>query len=213
MSAALLLRGVSSSAGLPWDRPWSVDYRVCLESHWRCLIEPLAERFGGCRVYLATYETPALSQLVRDYDPDGIVLPNFHGSNQRDTAIVGMEKVADENSWCDFDLVVVSRFDAEYLSSPLDLDFNYNAVNFPWRELESGWADHRRTGDCFHVVGRFMLDGFMKGVQDCPHTQCLHMIWDHVSKFARCKWLLDEFGDSNTDVKPNPVYKLRRMPK
>lgn len=226
MPAAVLFRGHAFRP--PRDgfscRDWGVDWRLCVESHRRFLLDPLRERYGGVHVFLVSYDFPAWGDAVRDYQPvDTLLSPG--GSTQRGTFLMGLDLVshynrlrqASEPKAPPYDLVVTCRFDVELLKCPLDHGtFRPDAVNFLWREWEQkAWDDHRRVPDAIHLLPGDLLDPFRAGVAATPSEVCMHMVWHPVARLVGEHRMHvmepDGFRDSNTDKGPNPVYRMVRV--
>jgi len=216
MSAAVLFRGVSDSSRIQgWDRPWRIDYCRCLESHRRFLIEPLRDRFGGVDVFISTYGDDTLrAKLTDDYGPRDIVMLEFPGSNQRRTALTGLILVL--GARVEYDLVVMSRFDAEFFQSPVDLPVTPGGITYPFRELEACWREHRKVSDSYQVFdGMKAVAAFAMVVSELKIDSCVHYTYKLVEKHRDVPqgFSMDHIGDSNTDKLSNPTFKLARVPR
>lgn len=213
MSAAVLFRGHAYRP--PKDgftcRDWGVDWRLCVESQRRFLIEPLRERYGGVDLFLCYYRSPFDDAIERDYGPTYSEYAQG-GASQRQTFLRGLHLIPDG-----YDLVATCRFDVELLKCPLDHGtFRPDCVNFLWREWnQEAWNDHRRVPDAIHFLPGELLDGFRKGVAETPSEVCMHMIYYPVSRCVGADRMHiqepEGFRDSNTDKQENPVYKIVRV--
>lgn len=218
MTAAILFRGHAHRL-VGTERPWGVDWRKCIESQRKYLIEPMSARFGLVHTHLSSYEvTDDLWQLIRsDYKPSLSQWDATRGTQKR-CMMTGLNGVSEfVANGHNYDFIAVCRFDLELLSNPMDhAGFDPTKVNFLWREWnELNWNDHRRVPDAIHFLpGRF-LEGFIKGVEETPSDNCLHLVYRPVSKYVRednINIIIKEgYIDSNTDHCQNPFYKMIRV--
>lgn len=221
MSSLLVLRGHAFRP--PGEiRVHGVDWRPCLASQRTHVLEPLKERYGPLDVALCMYDSVHKAHVMKDYGADEFVY-GVSGWDQRTMAIRALEYAQEKNvrhvvdTGGPYDLVVVTRFDIEWLSSPLTHpNFVPSKVNYLWREWnETAWANQRRVCDVFQSVPGPMLEGFTEGVRVSQSNVCLHSIYLPVA--ARVGEdninvvLGEKIHDSNTDADPtNPFYRIRR---
>ena len=216
MSAALLVRGMSHYFGPA--RNWGVDWRLSLASQRKHLLEPLEARHGPLDVYLATYAHPHLDSLRRDYGSVGeVILLDPEKVTMRQTFLAGVDLVLDSGKR--YDVVVTSRFDLEFLQSPLDWPYKPHAINFLWREWnQESWDNHRRVPDCWHLVAGPLLQGFRDGVAATHSEICLHFAYlptaARVGEENINIMRPEGFANSNPSWPPhNDLYKLIRVSK
>lgn len=214
MGAAILFRGhAHRPPGV--GREWGVDWRLCLASHRRHLIEPLERLCGGVQVFLSTYPSDYRPQFRDDYRAVH-VRTNPEPGTQRATVLAGLDDVREWHLARRYDLVAVCRFDLDLLAPvPAHPGFDPHKVTFLWREWNAeSWAHHRRVPDALFFVPGDCLAGFRDGVAATPSETCLHLVHDPVAARVgadRVAVLVrDGYTDSNTDVMPNPFYRMVR---
>ena len=213
MPAAVLFRGHAHRP--PNDgfsrRSWGIDWRLCLDSHRRFLLDPLRARHGELDVFLCYYRTEHAPRVEDDYAATESVFAK-PGASQRQTFLHGLRIVP-----AAYDLIATCRFDVELLVCPLDWGtFRPDAINFLFREWNAEmWAHHRRVADALHFLPGSLLDGFRKGVAEAPSEDCLHIVHDPVARHVgadRVHVMDDRYFDSNPETPPgNPVYNLVRV--
>lgn len=209
MPAALVFRGHAHRG--PVGKP-GCDWRPCVGSQWRFLYARLKARYGGVDTFLCGYDTPLWADAVKDYAP----LEWRHatpGATQRQTFLKALEVVYDGDRYA---VVAVCRFDLELHASPIDHpNFDPGNVNFLWREWnQQSWDSHRRVPDTMHFLPGRLLTEFRDAAAEPPSEHCLHtMYWPLARRVGEEKiniLVRDGFIDNNTDVMPNPFYRIVR---
>jgi hypothetical protein len=123
--------------------------------------------------------------------------------------------VKDEHDKNPYNLVVIIRFDTYFHKKLTEYNIQPDKFNFCWREYEHMWLDHRRTGDCFHVIDGKYIDTFIDTLND-GRFKCndFHRIYDIVVSYIgkdNISFMENNFYDSNTDIMPNPIYHINRI--
>ena len=105
-------------------------------------------------VYFATYADQTNSQeLIKFYNPRKAFFLPFEGSHQRTTYKVGLQLPLED----DLDFIISTRFDIKFKDKVSSYNFDYNKVNFLFRDMEPHWSNTKYVGDCLHgIPGRFM---------------------------------------------------------
>lgn len=179
---AILLRGISylPDASAVSNSP-STDYRRCLASFLKNVVEPLREVFA-VDVFLATYQNELLDQAIIDYGAKKVfILPDEELKRHEN----GNQHVCQFVSDClehlktfGYDYILQTRFDL-YFYNRLDVSkFDFNKVNFAWKG-EMGQCD-----DNFVTIPRKYLDrvlAFLRSPGMCSHS--LNMIFPGESNY------------------------------
>jgi hypothetical protein len=220
MPAAVVFRGHAQRVR---DEPnggnvHGIDWRRCFPTQKELVIDPLAADFGSVDVFCCFYERPAdvTAALLADYKPAGHALA-VPGADQAGTYLraVGLPLGRQAAAGVPYDLVVVTRFDLEFLATPWRLPgYVPGKVNFLWREWhKEAWEDHRRTPDAVHLIpGKFLYD-FTIGVVLSRSARCLHLVYRPLAGAVgedNLNVMSAEYLNSNTDHQPNPVYRMVR---
>lgn len=218
MPAAILFRGHAHREPNV-TRAFGVDWRKCVESHRRHLIEPLKAQYKDVHIVLSTYATPHREAIEIDYGPWTRCKWFETGENtQRQRFIHGLEMLAgcQKDYVLTYDLIVTCRFDLELLKCPLDHGtFRPDCVNWLWKEWNAeSWNHHRRVPDAIHLLPGELLEGFRRGVAEAPSETCMHLVHDPVARHCNGRVHVmqpEGYTDSNTDIMPNPVYRMVRV--
>jgi hypothetical protein len=194
-----------------------IDWRRCLASQSSFVVGPLAADFGCVDVFCCFYDRPALNESVlADYAPVAWALADPDADQARTyLRAVGLAAARQVAGGLRYDLVVVTRFDLEFLATPWRLPgYAPGKVNFLWREWHAeAWEHHRRTPDAVHMVPGDLLPGFVQGVAASGSDRCLHRIYWPVAAAVgegNLNVMSEEYVNSNTDHQPNPVYRMVR---
>ena len=203
--AAVLLRGLSFCPSR------GVDYELTRQNILDRLLGPLRREHEQVHVYVATYESPKLPELLAFFGPVfGVVaLPaNDPKSTQADAFRRGLEAV--RASGIAYDTVVASRFDVEY-ALPWDswpLPPLEDSVCVLWKE--KGHRDY--VCDVLFVFpGRF-LDLLISRARAIAREKHMHGIFlDHARGLLPTRVMYPEVRrESNTDIEANPFYRIVR---
>lgn len=173
----------------------------------------------GARVFLATYDSPVLTEVKRQIGPCETLLFDPKGSSQLETFKQALLRIRNR-----FSVLVATRFDLEF-QKPFDqwaVAPDENALFFPWREYEGLWANHNRVSDTVHIIGKNQVEPFIKTIEMCQLAgkSDLHYAYYYMRSVnggmclddAALKFIEDGFWDSNTmgdaPQARNPLYRI-----
>jgi len=191
-----------------------MDARHNIQSLLDKLINPIRRMSPEAKVYLATYDSPALEEIKAQIGQCEVVLVKPEGSTQADTYKEGIRYVYGKG---DFDALVVSRFDLKFKKSfdTWSVKPDNKTIFFPWREFLSYWRDHRRVGDAVHIIGKEALSDFHEALIMCrlAQRQHLHLMYYFLRTMrAELRFIEDGYWSSNTlFANPecdNPLYDI-----
>jgi hypothetical protein len=217
MRLSVLLRG---SHFLEADRfGMAMDGRNNVKSLVEKLINPIREMSPEAKIYLATYDSPALEEIQAQLGPCETILLKAEGSSQAETYKEGIKHVFGKD---DFDALVVSRFDLQFRKSfdTWSVKPDDKTIFFPWREFRDYWRDHRRVGDAVHIIGRHALASFHDALimNQLARRTHLHMMYYYLRTMrSELKFIEDGYWCSNTlFANPecdNPLYRIFNRPR
>jgi hypothetical protein len=174
---AIVLRGISyleNAASV--SRSASVDYKLCLENFKNNLIEPLKTKFEKIDIFLNTYYSKELVNIIKAYNPLDMLIKPESSIKPIDQNFVA-KNIAESLDLClkyNHDYILQTRFDLYYYRK-LDMEkVDLNKINFGWVG-ENGQCDDSwvlfprkqaeiaaavcsgRKGDipCTHYVNRY----------------------------------------------------------
>jgi len=212
---ALLLRGFHF---LEKDRMgFPTDFRMTLPSLLEKMVRPL-QALGETDIYLSTYPSPLLDELVAALKPAALILNDIATSNQIATYTAGVEAV--QKSGRNYGKVICTRPDLHFLKSvdAWDIWDASGSFYFPWREYRHLWEDHHRVGDCIHVLDGAGLPAFRRALASHGgERKDMHLLYDHVAKeLPSVRFIEQGFYDSNTmyanKEATNPLYRIASRP-
>jgi hypothetical protein len=213
---AVLLRGVSYQKS-HFSRGSSplfffVNYDNCKDNIKNKIIDPLP----NCDVYVSTYNSEKQDDIMSFYKPKNYSLASYNSGTQKTCMLRGLEMLLEEHNKQPYDAIVIIRFDVYFHKKITEMNIDPSKFNFCWREYENMWKDHRRTGDCFYVIGGKFIETFISTLND-QRFQCndFHKIYDIVESYIgkdKIGFIENGFYDSNTDIMPNPIYHIDRIP-
>ena len=112
-------------------------------------------------VYVTTYSQPHINELLEFYKPRYSQIIPYEGSHQRTTYIQGLKLLLDE----DVDFIISTRFDIHFNELVSSYNFDFNKVNFIFKDVEPGWSSQGHVGDCLHGIPKKYLSTFIDVVQ------------------------------------------------
>ena len=158
-------------------------------------------------VYVTTYNQPQLNELLEFYQPKKLLIVLYEGSHQRTTYIQGLKLLLDE----DVDFIISTRFDIHFNELVSSYNFDFNKINFIFKDVEPGWTNQGHVGDCLHGIPKRYLNTFIDVVQD---------VHNHNGNFMHSIYrpIVGAIGVENTNFliegnhlsHENSVYKLFR---
>lgn len=217
MKISILLRGNNFLENDRFGFP--MDARNNAKSLLEKLVLPVRAKYPDAKVYLATYESPALEDLKAAFAPCEVILVDASGSTQIETFKLGLKHIF-ENDDCD--ALVVSRFDLDFKKSFDDwnLDIDNANVYLPWRETKGGWRDHRRVGDAVHIIGRGVMSDFYSCLitSQLANRKDLHLFYYYMRMLTgNIKFIEAGFWDTNSMFAnpecDNPLYTIFNRPR
>ena len=135
-------------------------YENCYENLFKNLVTPLKTEGHQVDFYLKTYNTDREEVIKQIYNP--IRSEFIDIQHAFDTYIQSVSSLKE----MDYDFYIVTRFDL-WLGVPIEL--NFNKFNFLFKELD-WWDNHNCTTDTFYAFPKEMLEGFVKGINDCRNN-------------------------------------------
>lgn len=217
MKVSILLRGHNfldkDRYGYPLDALDNVD--SLLEK----LIIPVRNLYPDAKLFLATYESPILADLVQRYAPCELMLLNRDGSSQIDSYKQALKHVFEHD---DCDALIVTRFDLAFKKSfpEWNVQVDDHTVIFPWKETLIGWRDHQRVGDTIHIIGRRAMSDFyscliMNGLARRPDLHLLYYFMRTLT--GNIRFISEGHWDSNplfaNPECDNPLYTFSNRPR
>lgn len=217
MKVAVLLRGNNF---LEKDRyGFPMDARDNAQSLLANFLTPIRERYPEAKLYLATYPSPALEELMETLGPCELIAQEPEGSSQIETFKQGLRHIF-ENDDCE--ALIVTRFDLEFRKSFAywNLEINDSCLYFPFKETLIGWRDHRRVGDAVHVIGRKVMNEFYSALimNQLARRGDLHLLYYFLRVlYGSIRFIDAGHWDSNTlFANPecnNPLYRIFNRPR
>lgn len=217
MRLAVLIRGHNF---LELDRfKCPMDARKNVASLMENLVGPIRAANPGAKVYLATYESPALAELKDAFDPCELILFPQEGSSQTETYKESLRQIFLND---DYDALVVARFDLAFRKSfdSWNVDIQRDSIYFPWKEYKHYWRDHWRVGDAVHIIGKSAIPAFHSALimSQLTGRTHLHLLYYFLrTMHPNLRFIEDGYWDSNTFFGnpecANPLYKIFNRPR
>ena len=135
-------------------------YENCHDNLFKNLVTPLKKEGHEVDFYLKTYNTDREDDIKQIYNP--IRSEFIDIQHAFDTYIQSVSSLKE----MDYDFYIVTRFDL-WVGVPIEL--NFNKFNFLFKELD-WWDNHNCTTDTFYAFPKEMLEGFVKGINDCRNN-------------------------------------------
>lgn len=208
MKIGIILTGVSygNKIGTSFaDRDW----RLSAESLRDNLILPF-EKNNEVQLYLATYTSFLVNDLVQYYQPKKTLILPWANSHQRLTYYESLKQIVDE----DLDFIISTRFDVNFNIKVNDFPFQYDKFNFTFKEIEPYWSQNKFVNDVVFGFPPKYLKHLMTSIiqeQENPVREKpdLHNMYVHMVKKIgeqNINFVFDGFYDSSR----NPFYQLVR---
>ncbi|QCI98901.1 hypothetical protein [Agrobacterium larrymoorei] len=217
MKYSILIRGnnflENDRFGLPLDGRNNIDSLI------EKLIDPVRAASPGAKIYLATYDSPALAEIQEKIGDCETILLDAKGSSQAETYKAGLKTVFERQ---DCDALIVSRFDLDFRKSfdAWNVAPDDTSIFFPWREYRNHWRDHYRVGDAVHIIGKKALGHFHDAVTMCQLAgrTHLHLLYYYLRTMRpNLRFIEDGYWDSNTIFAnpecENPLYRIQNRPR
>jgi hypothetical protein len=163
-----------------------IDYKKSFNNYNKVLFQPIRDEDHEIHIFLLTYDSKVLAQLIEDYNPTAkYILPESeinamcswdrqkHWHLQSGIMIEQYEKEQCMN----FDFIINTRFDLEF--TPLVLpNINYEKINIVYKHTPTGNCD-----DNFFCFPRNYLSIFTNAMSklNITHEICQHIDSDNIS--------------------------------
>ena len=199
------------------------DYRLTWSNTATEMIADLRRHHERVDVLLSTYDSPAVPDLKRVFQPVDALLIHGHWREHGKTECVlnALRWLSGRRS--EYDAAIVHRFDLLLHRPWSSVGCDYDKVNFLWRERglntkppDRLWRDHMRVGDAIMVFPTRLLDECVAAVEEVGAAavlnvsdNCHRLLWhlkDRVDVAADVNILFDGYYDSDPARMPNPAY-------
>jgi hypothetical protein len=185
------------------------DWRISKDNLKETLIDSFKQKHD-VKVYLTTYDNPTLQEYLNWYQPHKYLIPEFAGSHQRTTYIKSMQMLLDE----DLDFIIATRPDLSFPQPVSSLNFDYDKINFCFREIEPHWTNDQFIGDCLFGIPKKYLQSFIEGIAE-EHEKPYR--W-HPDLHGIYRWIAPKVGTENIhflidgthNSSDNSLYTLHR---
>lgn len=204
MKIAVLLTGLTDTKAGQKGRDWRLSRDAVKEKVIDCFNE------HDVSVYLTTYNSPNLHEVIEFYNPKRTLVLPFEGSHQRVTYYQSLEQLINE----DVDFIISTRFDVEFVAEISNYPYDWSKFNFLFREIDPWWTNYKFAGDVFYAFPKKFLSAFIDSVQREHRAPFriyndLHAVYRHLEKCIgeqNINFLFDGTHNSND----NSFYKIVR---
>ena len=182
------------------------DWNLSKESIKNNIINPL-KQFGDVSVYITTYDNDQIKDIEYYFDVKDTLLIPYENSHQRITYHQALNRILD----IDVDFIVATRFDIDFFKPITNLNFDFDKVNFIFRDGEPHWSNTRCVGDCFFGIPKKYLNVFIDSIEWVHNTNgwYMHPIYNYI---------VQHIGEVNTNFlfegnhfsNKNEIYELKR---
>jgi hypothetical protein len=164
----------------------SIDYKKSLVNYDQTLFRPLIDKGNEIYIFILTYNSTVVDQLIRDYKPNTtLILPEseINALNSWDRQKYwhlqtgNMIHEYETKYGITFDYIINTRFDLEF--SPLILsNIDYKKISIIYKHSPDGNCD-----DNFFIIPRNLLTTFINGMSLCniTHEICKHIDNDNIN--------------------------------
>ena len=152
-------------------------------------------------VYIVTYTDPSNKQLIDFYNPKKALFLPYEGSHQRTTYKAGLQVALTD----DLDFVISTRFDIKFNDFVSNYNFDFNKVNFLFKDMEPHWTNTQYVGDCLHGIPKKYSEQFIQAL-DIEHQSngwFMHGLYNRMSSMigeSELHFLLDGNYNSNENI-------------
>lgn len=202
------MKTVLALSGISYGDPGERDWRRCIDNITDNVIKPM----GIQDIYMSTYPSDTLQQLIETYQPKRYNVFNYPNSDGRETYRKTLELLLDQ----DFDIAITTRFDILFTSGPVsEYVWDPEKINLLFKE--GGWWDiYRYTADpqTFCMFPKILLPMMIETVQaiiDKPFSGMndMHSFYRHASAVYG-EHDLNVIHDSRTLSHDNPYFIFDR---
>lgn len=221
MKVALLLRGITYKDIYihHTGKILKIDYREYMDKINSQIIEPLRAKYD-VDLFLVTYKSNLDQiEILKDFEPyvDTYFMDEI-GPTQTDCLLTGLRMIyrhLEDKKFIQtkYDLIIVSRMDLDLLMNINDIEYNGNKFNFLWNEI----TKDGQVADCMYFLNPSFLLPFISALNAYTKTKycrSLHFIRPYIERYIDKKdinIIFTDYWDSNTDFRPNPLYKIIRQ--
>jgi len=202
MKVGILLNGISHGTGR--------IFNDCYENILDTVINPF-KIDNDVEVFLSTYTSEFIGEVIKTYSPKKHKAMPIAGSDPITTYIRGLRLLTKE----DVDVIISSRFDIHFNMNVVDLDIDYDKINFLFKEKDWHKDPYYFVTDNLFVFPKKYLNDFIDGIikllTDPPRVGCrdMHGIY---------KNMMDLVGEDNLNIisdveelsHDNTFYYLKR---
>lgn len=219
MKVALLLRGLTYKEQYihHTGRILKIDYRVNLDKIKSQIIEPLKNKYD-LDIFLVSYKNSLdEADIMKDFDCINADFLPEEGQTQTDNLLAGLRliyrKGEDRYNPQKYDFIVITRFDINLLMNIDDINYDEDKFNFIWSEQ----TQDGQIGDCmFFLNGEYLLPfiNALNMYSKTTYIKSIHFIKPYIERYIskqNINIIFDDFWDSNTDYRSNPLYKIIRL--
>jgi hypothetical protein len=175
MKIAILLTGLTDTRVGQKGRDWRLSRDLTKEKVIDCFSN------HEVSVYLTTYNSTHLHEIIDFYNPKKTLILPFDGSHQRTTYYQSLMQLVTE----DVDFIISTRFDIDFGSKISEYPYDWEQFNFLFREVDPWWTDYKFAGDVFYAFPKKFLSAFIDSVKrehEAPFRIYgdLHAVYRHV---------------------------------
>lgn len=161
MKIAINLTGIIYGLNVG-QRKTNVDWHLSRDFITEMVISPFKELNHDVDVYLTTYATSSIDELIKYYAPKELQVLKFEGSHQKITYLKSLEKLLN----VDVDFIVSTRFDIAFNKKLTEYPINYNKFNFLVREYGAWWETHNYVNDALFMFPKKYLTQFIDAIRE-----------------------------------------------
>jgi hypothetical protein len=163
------------------------DYINTFENNKQFLYNDLMSNGHSIDFYSATYYSDKLLDLIKDYQFKGLSLQHMDNNLSGDLHISFRKrnrifkktlKTIIDSDIKDYDLVIATRYDINFMQSIMNLNINYAKINFLHK---SKWdQDHNLCDDNFYLMPYSKLQYFYDCIEKIDELNASHEYHHHI---------------------------------
>jgi hypothetical protein len=174
----------------------NVDYQKSVSNYKEFILNPLLENGHEVDVFILTYKTEFLSNLIKDYNPKHqIILDNYNelgnfNNALRQTNFFILSSSVLERNINNYDVIINTRFDLFFKVKITEMNIDYSKINIAFKH-SSGNCDDNIFIFPISLLGT-LNDGFLqiKNFKKIIHEICHYLPNDKIN------YMIDlSFGD------------------
>lgn len=182
------------------------DWNLSKDSIKNNIINPL-KQFGDVSVYVTTYDHDQVEDIEKFYDVKDTLLIPYDNSHQRITYYNALQRL----HHVDVDFIIATRFDINFFGPVSLFNFNFDKINFIFKDTEPHWSNTRYVGDCFFGIPKKYLSVFVDSIMWAHDNNAwyMHPIYNYIVQHIgedNVNFLVDGNHPSNE----NQIYELKR---